>query len=34
VTLIDTKGEVKAYPLKEKRDVAKDIINKLATLLK
>ncbi|MDD4592603.1 MAG: phosphopantothenoylcysteine decarboxylase, partial [Parabacteroides sp.] len=34
VTLIDTKGEVKAYPLKEKRDVAKDIMNKLATLLK
>jgi len=34
VTLIDAKGEVTAYPLKEKLDVAKDIINKLATLLK
>lgn len=34
VTLLDAKGESIAYPLKDKRDVAGDIINKLATLLK
>lgn len=34
ITIIDSKGEVTAYPLKSKQDVAIDIVNKLASFLK
>ena len=34
ITIIDSKGEVTAYPLKSKQEVATDIVNKLASFLK
>lgn len=34
ITIIDSKGEVAAYPLKSKQEVAIDIVNKLASFLK
>ena len=34
ITIIDKEGETIAYPLKSKQEVAVDIVNKLATLLK
>jgi phosphopantothenoylcysteine decarboxylase/phosphopantothenate--cysteine ligase len=34
ISILDNKGEVTAYPLKSKQDVASDIVNKLQTLLK
>lgn len=34
ITIIDNRGEVTEYPLKSKREVAGDIINKLAEVLK
>lgn len=34
ITIIDNRGEVADYPLKSKQQVAVDIVNKLATLLK
>ena len=33
VTLIDKEGE-KSFPLKSKREVAKDIVNKLVSIIK
>lgn len=33
ITIIDNKGEKQEYPLKDKRDVAVDIVNKLTTML-
>ncbi|MDR3261843.1 MAG: bifunctional phosphopantothenoylcysteine decarboxylase/phosphopantothenate--cysteine ligase CoaBC [Tannerella sp.] len=33
VTMIDRKGEISTYPLKDKKDVATDIVTKLVTLL-
>lgn len=34
ISIIDRRGESVSYPLKSKREVADDIVNKLATLLK
>ena len=34
ISIIDNKGESTGYPLKSKQEVATDIVNKLATLLK
>lgn len=34
ISIIDRQGEVVSYPLKSKQEVAADIVNKLATLLK
>ena len=34
ITIIDKEGGTIAYPLKSKQEVAVDIVNKLATLLK
>lgn len=34
ITIIDSRGEVTAYPLKSKQEVATDIVNKLASFLK
>jgi phosphopantothenoylcysteine decarboxylase/phosphopantothenate--cysteine ligase len=34
ITLLDSKGEITVFPLKSKREVADDIVNKLLTLLK
>ena len=34
ITLIDRNGEALAFPLKQKQEVATDIVNKLVTLLK
>ena len=34
ISIIDTEGEVRGFPLKSKQGVAIDIVNKLATLLK
>jgi phosphopantothenoylcysteine decarboxylase/phosphopantothenate--cysteine ligase len=34
ISIIDNKGESTSYPLKSKQEVATDIVNKLATLLK
>ena len=34
ISIIDTEGEVRVFPLKSKQGVAIDIVNKLATLLK
>ena len=34
ITIIDNAGGVTSYPLKTKREVACDIVNKLVTLLK
>lgn len=34
ITIIDSRGEVTAYPLKSKQEVAIDIVNKLASFLK
>ncbi|MDR2118234.1 MAG: bifunctional phosphopantothenoylcysteine decarboxylase/phosphopantothenate--cysteine ligase CoaBC [Tannerellaceae bacterium] len=34
IILLDRKGEVNAFPLKSKQEVAEDIVNKLVTLLK
>lgn len=33
ITIIDRKGEITAYPLKGKKEVAQDIIHKLVTLV-
>jgi len=34
VSIIDRNGKIEAYPLKNKQEVAKDIVNKLITLFK
>ena len=34
ITIIDSNGQQTAYPLKSKQEVAEDIVNKLASLLK
>jgi phosphopantothenoylcysteine decarboxylase/phosphopantothenate--cysteine ligase len=34
ITILDNQGELTAYPLKSKQEVASDIVNKLQTLLK